>query len=114
MGQPGKIIEGPDLGTLYYQCRAARDASNCETVVSLSQDESFGAIGQVQQEQIGSFDCLPAKGRIVSTFHRSRFRRGLCEVNQSISFSFDLSTLMCVICKKTRHSWQHSCHPVCL
>jgi hypothetical protein len=92
--------EGPYLGTLYFQCRAAKNASRPETIVSLSQDESFSAVCQSQLERIGSFDCQEAKGVIEKIFHGSHFRQGPCEVNQSISATFDLSILMCVTCKK--------------
>jgi hypothetical protein len=51
--------------------------------------------------RIGSFDCPAAKGKIERTFHGSRFRRGPCEVNQSISSSLDQATLMCVTCEKS-------------
>ncbi len=62
---------GPELGTLYYQCWAARDESVTETIVSLAQDDTVGSIYQSPVERIGYFNCKTARGMTEETFHGS-------------------------------------------
>jgi hypothetical protein len=76
---------GPELGTLYYQCKAARDASVTETIVSLAQDDTFGSIYRLPLERIGYFYRKTARGMTEQTFHGSRYRRGPCEITQPIN-----------------------------
>jgi hypothetical protein len=80
---------------VYFQCRSARTAGYKDTLVSVSQDESFGKKLTVQSPMIGTFED---HDNLASTFHGSRVTKGNTTINQSVSMSFDPSKLNCFCC----------------
>jgi hypothetical protein len=86
-------LSSPDV--LYFQCRAARTANHRDTLVSISQDESFGKKVTVQSPTIGT---LEDHENLDVTFHGSRITKGNITINQSLSMSFDPSKLNCFSC----------------
>jgi hypothetical protein len=79
------------MDTVYYQCHSARISCQKDTLV----DESFSKRMTIQSPSIGSLEDHDGIG---NTFHGSGVMKGNCTVNESISFSFDPSKLMCVSC----------------
>jgi hypothetical protein len=71
---------------VYHQCRTARISCYKDTLVSVSQDETFGKTVSIQTPLVGSFGDHPNVG---GTFHGSRVKKGNACVNQSLSASFD-------------------------
>jgi hypothetical protein len=96
--QDGSIVN-TDLANnaVYHQCRSARVTSYRDSLVSKSQDESFGKRVSVQSATIGSLEDHDNLG---ATFHGSRVMKGSMAVNQSISSSFDPAKLNCISCDK--------------
>jgi hypothetical protein len=82
---------------VHHQCRTARVTSFKDTLVSVSQDETFGKTISIQTPLVGSLGDHPNAG---GTFHGSRVMKGNACVNQSISASFDPAKLTCISCKK--------------
>jgi hypothetical protein len=80
---------------IYFQCRSARTAGYKDTLVSVSQDESFGKKLTVQSPIIGTFEDHE---NLAGTFHGSRITMGNTTINQSVSMSFDPSKLNCFSC----------------
>jgi hypothetical protein len=87
----------PGLNSMYYQCRSARIASHKEILVSVSNDDTFGKTVTVQAPVFGTFEDHAS---LDSTFTGSRVMKGNTTVNESLSCSFDPSTLTCLSCKK--------------
>jgi hypothetical protein len=81
---------------MYHQCRASRNSSHRDNLVSISPDSTFGKKIASQSIPVGSFEDHPDLGK---TFHGSRILKGNITVNQSLSCSFDPSSLICVSCK---------------
>jgi hypothetical protein len=80
---------------VYFQCRSARMAGYKDTLVSVSQDESFGKKLTVQSPTVGTFEDHE---NLANTFHGSRVTKGNTTINQSASMSFDPSKLNCFGC----------------
>jgi hypothetical protein len=80
---------------VYFQCRSARTAGYKDTLVSVSQDESFGKKLTVQSPVVGTFEDHE---NLANTFHGSRVTKGNATINQSVSMSFDPSKLNCFCC----------------
>jgi hypothetical protein len=87
----------PTMDSVYYQCRSARLATQKDTLISVSNDESYGKKAIVQSPSIGS---LENSSNIETTFHGSRVMKGNTTVNESISASFDPGKLICISCGK--------------
>jgi hypothetical protein len=85
----------PEMDAMYYQCRSSRLAGRQDTLVSVSQDSSFGKIVTVQSPPIGSFED---HDNFHSTFHGSRVMKGNVVSNETISCSFDPGNLTCISC----------------
>jgi hypothetical protein len=92
---PFQPVVNSVMNSVYYQCHSARTSCQKDTLVSVSVDDSFGKRMVVQSPGIGS---LEDHDGISNTFHGSRVMKGNITVNESISFSFDPSKLMCVSC----------------
>jgi hypothetical protein len=90
-------IADPGLNSMYFQCRSARIANHKETLVSVSNDDTFGKTITVQAPLFGTFEDHAG---LDATFHGSRVMKGSTMVNESLSCSFDPSTLTCLSCKK--------------
>ncbi len=71
---------------VYHQCCSACTSSYKDTLVSASQDETFGKKITIQTPLIGSLGDHPNGD---GTFHGSRVMKGNVCVNQSLSSSFD-------------------------
>ncbi len=91
-----QVESAPELDAVYYQCRSARTSTYKDTLISVSQDETFGKKIIAPSTAIGS---LEDHGDVAHTFHGSRLMKGNVTVNQSISCTFDPSTLTCICCK---------------
>jgi hypothetical protein len=86
----------PELDAVYYQCRSARTSMYKYTLISVSQDETFGKKITAPSTVIG---LLEDHGNIARTFHSSRLMKGNVTMNQSESCTFDPSTRICISCK---------------
>jgi hypothetical protein len=80
-----------------HQCHSARTSGYKDTLVSVSQDETFGKNITIQTPLIGSLGDHP---NVDGTFHGSRVMKGNVCVNQLLSSSFDPSKHSCISCKK--------------
>ncbi len=89
----------PEMDAVYHQCNSTRSALRKDTLTSVSPDNSFGKTVTVQTLSVGSL--LDHEG-LEKTFHGSRIMRGNVAVNESISCSFDPTTLTCLSCS-TEH-----------
>jgi len=106
---PPKDIENMDsdsnyaLPNLYYQCRAARDATFPDSACTISGDDSLGSntVGG-DQIRVGSFEIN--SNEMGSCFHGTRVKLGPKKIQQNGSFSFDPATMTCLVCD--------SSHPV--
>jgi hypothetical protein len=85
-------MASPELDAVYYQCRSGRTSMYKDTLVSVSQDESFGKKIIAPSTSIGS---LEDHGSVTCTFQGSRVMRGNDTVNQSV----DPATMVCLSCK---------------
>ncbi len=81
---------------LYHQCKDARRSTFMDRLVSVAADNSFGSSVYSQSPSIGDLTDHDGYGK---TFHGSRFKQGQVTVNQSVSLSFDPSSLLCVTCE---------------
>jgi hypothetical protein len=90
-------IANPGLNSIYYQCRSAHIANHKETLVSVSNDDTFGRTITVQTPSIGTFEDHAG---LDATFHGSRVMKGNITMNESLSCSFDHSKLTCLSCEK--------------
>jgi hypothetical protein len=84
---------------MYHQCRNSRLSDRRDNLVSISSDSTFGKQIVTQSATVGSFEDHPGLDK---TFHGSHVLKGNVTVNQSLSCSFDPSTLTCLSCK-TEH-----------
>jgi hypothetical protein len=82
---------------MYHQCRASRNSSHRDNLVSISPDSTFGKKIASQSNPVGSFEDHSDLGK---TFHGSRILKGNATVNQSLSSSFDPSNLICISCNQ--------------
>jgi hypothetical protein len=80
----GQRQESSEMDATYFQCRAARQSSHKDLLISVSRDDSFGRNVTVPSAAIGSFE---SHGNISSTFHGSRVMRGNLTVNESLTLS---------------------------
>jgi hypothetical protein len=94
---PSKNIIVTDA--MYHQYRNSRLSDRRDNLVSISADSTFGKQIVTQTATVGSFEDHPGLDK---TFHGSRVLKGNLTVNQSLSCSFDPSTLTCFSCK-TEH-----------
>ncbi len=97
MDTDSSTTTNPGLNSMYYQCRSARITNHKETLVSVSNDDTFGKTIKVQAPLFGTFEDHAG---LDATFHGSRVMKGSYTVNESLSCSFDPSTLTCLSCKK--------------
>jgi len=84
------------LPNLYYQCRAARDATFPDSACTISGDDSLGSNTGGDQIRVGSFENN--SNEMGSCFHGTRIKKGPVEHQQNGSFSFDPATMTCLIC----------------
>jgi hypothetical protein len=76
------------MDAIYYQCCSARVTGFKDTLVSATTDETCGK--RVISQSPGTLDD---HGGIEHTFRGSWVLKENCTVNQSITFSFDPSSL---------------------
>ncbi len=76
----GQRQDPAEMDATYFPCRAARQSSHKDLLISVSHDDSFGRNVTVPSAAIGSFEN---HGNISSTFHGSRVMRGNSTVNES-------------------------------
>jgi hypothetical protein len=88
--------QGITQDPLYHQCKDARRSTFMDRLVSVAADNSFGSSVYSQSPPVGDLTDHDGYGK---TFHGSRFKQGQVTVNQSVSFSFDPSSLLCVTCE---------------
>ena len=99
------------LSSAYNQCRAARDAQFQDKAIEIGTANSLGCTVGGEPPHIGSFE---QEGETKNTcFLGSRVTKGARTANQSISLSFDPSTLTCICCPKEHTIFQGS-NPVCV
>jgi hypothetical protein len=85
---------------MFHQCCSNRLSGFRENLVSISADDTYGKKLISPTVPIGSLeDHVGLKG----TFHGSRMLRGNVTVNQSISLSFDPTSMTCLSCN-TEHN----------
>ncbi len=70
------------LDAVYHQCRASRTSGFRETLISVSNDSTFGKKVISQSPPIGSFEDHAG---IEKTFHGTRVLKGTVKVNQAVS-----------------------------
>jgi hypothetical protein len=99
------------LDAVYHQCRASRTSGFRETLISISNDSTFGKKVISQSPNIGSFKDHAG---IEKTFHGTRVVKGNVKVNQVISASFDPNNLMCISCDSEHEVLGSSPIVVCL
>jgi hypothetical protein len=99
------------LDAVYHQCRASRTSGFRETLISISNDSTFGKKVISQSPNIGSFEDHAG---IEKTFHGTRVLKGTVKVNQAISISFDPNNLMCISCDSEHEILGSSPMAVCL
>jgi hypothetical protein len=86
-----------DLGSVYSQCRAAREAAFVSTVVDISCNENMLSTETKKWDWIGTLD-KQLDSEIKDYFKGARIEKNGVTVNQFLSCSFDLSTLLCITC----------------
>ncbi len=86
-----------NLGTVFYQCRAARVASYTNSLINIVPGAELGTKTEKSFTPIGSFDRR-GDTEVGETFHGARVNKGATTVNQGISLSFDPMSLRCVAC----------------
>jgi len=100
-----------DLGINHFQCMAARAASSQVEATSISIDATFGTETVIEPEPVGTLNP-PGDTDIKKTFHGARAKRGSDTVNQSVTFSIDPETLICIQCEKEHAFIQADGKPV--
>jgi hypothetical protein len=88
-----------NMGTVFYQCRAARVASFASNSINIVLGTDLGTKTEKAFIPIGSMDRRGDK-KVGETFHGARINKGASTVNQGISLSFDPTTLKCIACTK--------------
>ena len=89
-----------DLGVGHYQCSAARSVSQKVEITSIRMDETFGTVSLTDCDVIGSLNP-PGDLAVGNTFHGARVKRGMEEVNQSVTITFDPCSFQCMTCKNS-------------
>ncbi len=105
--------ERPQLGSVFYQCRAARIANLQRATINLCPGADFGTKIEKNFEQIGSLDKVGGVG-VLKTFHGGRLCKSGKPINQSISTTFDPATLRCITCEKEHSIFQENLNPIVL
>ena len=90
------------MSSTYYQCKAARAATFAQKCTNIELGENIGSDKEVNFTPISSLDCI-GDTEVLNTFRGTRMSSNNVSVNQNISFSYDPSTLTCMICE-TPHS----------
>jgi hypothetical protein len=106
-------LSKPNMGTLFYQCRAARIAKMETQTINLCPGSSFGIKTAKAFEQIGCLDKC-GDNEITHTFHAGRMCKGGVEVNQCVSISFDPAVLICITCEKQHTLFKNGETPTAL
>jgi hypothetical protein len=88
--------QGITQDPLYHHCKYTRRSAFMDRLVSVEADNSFGSSVHSQSPPVGDLTDHDGYGK---TFHGSRFKQGQVTVNQSVSFLFDPSSLLCVMCE---------------
>jgi hypothetical protein len=88
-----------NMGTVFYQCRAARVASFASNTINIVPGIELGTKTERPFNAIGSMDRRGDK-EVGETFHGARINKGVNTVNQGVSLSFDPTTLRCIACTK--------------
>jgi hypothetical protein len=99
------------LDAVYHQCRASRTSGFRETLISVSNDSTFGKKVISQSPPFGSFEDHAG---IEKTFHGTRVLKGTVKVNQAVSSSFDPNNLMCISCDNEHEILSSSPMIICL
>jgi len=87
-----------DLGNVYSQCRAAREAAFVSTVVDISCNENMLGTETKKWDRIGTLDKqLDSE---IKDYFKERIEKNGVTVNQFLSCSFDPSTLLCITCDR--------------
>jgi hypothetical protein len=86
-----------DLGNVYSQCRAAREAAFVSTVVDISCNENMLGTETKKWDRIGTLD-KQLDPEIKECFKGARIEKNGVTVNQFLSCSFDPATLLCITC----------------
>ena len=86
-----------NLGTGHHQCSAARRAALRVEAISISADATFGTTVTAEPELVGTLNP-PGDVGVLRTYHGARSTRAGQTINQSISVSFDPSSLICFTC----------------
>jgi len=86
-----------DLGNVYSQCRAAREAAFVSTVVDISCNENMLGTETKKWDRIGTLD-KQLDSEIKECFKGARIEKNGVTVNQFLSCSFDPATLLCITC----------------
>ena len=86
-----------DLGNVYSQCRAAREAAFVSTVVDISCNENMLGTETKKWDRIGTLD-KQLDPEIKDCFKGARIEKNGVTVNQFLSCSFDPATLLCITC----------------
>ena len=100
-----------NLGINHFQCMAARAASSQVEATSISIDATFGTETVVEPELVGTLNP-PGDKEVGKTFHGARAKRGSDTVNQSVTFSIDPDSLICIQCEKEHEFLQADGKPV--
>ena len=101
-----------DLGTTHQQCCSARAVGARIELTSLATNESFGTSVLAENATVGILNTRGDES-LPKTFHGARAKRGNDFINQSITCSFDPSSLLCLACK-TEHQVVQRDKPVVL
>jgi hypothetical protein len=83
------------IDPLYYQCKNARRMSFVDSLVSVTNDGTFGSVVSSPSPQIGH---LTDHDGLANTFCGSRIQKGSVTVNQSVILSFDPTNMSCISC----------------
>jgi len=86
------------MPNIYYQSRAARDATFCDSACDISGGENLGATVGGEIPRVGSFENNAKEMGLC--FTGTRIKRGT-DNHQNGSFSFDPATMTCIACEKS-------------
>jgi hypothetical protein len=84
-----------DLGNVYSQCRAAREAAFVSTFVDISCNENMLGTETKKWDRIGTLE-KQLDPEIKDCFKGARIEKNGVTVNQFFSCSFDPATLLCI------------------
>jgi len=85
------------LPNIYYQSRAARDATFCDNSCDITGGENLGAAVGGEINRVGSFEKQAKE--MGNCFTGTRIKKGT-DFHQNGSFSFDPATMICIACEK--------------